>query len=101
MQVQSEKQRREAHRGLLCHSPVTEARAVNACTCPSNSWILSWAPDSLCKPSPQHMGHCFSDKVTPFISGDPTSVVVVNVEVAVAVADMTGGLPRDLTEFRV
>lgn len=47
------------------------------------------------------MGHCFSDKVTPFISGDPTSVVVVNVEVAVAVTDMTGGLPRDLVEFRV
>lgn len=76
----------------LCHLPVTEARAVNACTCPSNSWILSWAPDSPGgNPSPQHMGHCFSDIVTPFISGDPTSVVVVNVDVAVA--DMTGAYP--------
>lgn len=37
------------------------------------------------------MGHCFSDIVTPFISGDPTSVVVVNVDVAVA--DMTGAYP--------
>jgi hypothetical protein len=29
------------------------------------------------------MGHCFSDVLTPFIS-EPTRVVVVNVEVAVA-----------------
>jgi hypothetical protein len=44
------------------------------------------------------MGHCFSDIVTPFISGDPTSVVVVSV--VVAVTDMTTwGLPQDLTRF--
>lgn len=63
-----------------------EARSVNACTCPSNSWILSWAPVSLEKPSPQHIGHFFSDIETPFIAGGPTSVVV---KVDVAVADMT------------
>lgn len=85
--LKKKKKKTESCKGL----PVAEARAVNACTCPSSSWILSWVPEpSWGNPSPQHIGHCFSDIATPFIAG-ATSVVVRDVVVDITTWGLTPG----------